>query len=77
VLEVTSLNPIYADHGDKINCGWQGIELALGMSAEDLSMPVDGDLKRLPRQRATVSNETGSELGQEFRGDSDNAFRQK
>jgi hypothetical protein len=36
-----------------------------------------GGLKRLPRQRATVSNETGSELGQEFRGDSDNAFRQK
>jgi hypothetical protein len=35
-----------------------------------------GGLKRLP-QRATVSNETGSELGQEFRGDSDNAFRQK
>src|ERR1700722_954086 len=41
------------------------------------SMPVDGDLKRLPRQRATVSNETGSELGQEFRGDSESAFRQR
>src|ERR1700675_3370742 len=41
------------------------------------SMPVDGELKRLPRQRATVSNETGSELGQEFRGDSDSAFRQR
>jgi len=41
------------------------------------SMPVNGVFKRLPRQGATVSNETGSELGQEFRGDSDSAFRQR
>jgi hypothetical protein len=27
--------------------------------------------------RAAVSNETGSELGQEFRGDSESAFRQR
>jgi hypothetical protein len=36
-----------------------------------------GNLKRLPRLCATVSNEIGSELGQELRGDSDNAFRQR
>jgi len=41
------------------------------------SMPVNGVFKRLPRQGATVSNETGSELGQEFRGDSDSVFRQR
>jgi len=36
-----------------------------------------GNLKRLPRQCATVSNEIGSELGPELRGDSDNATRQR
>lgn len=48
-------------------CQWTAVAAYLSMEY----------LKRLPRHGATISNETGSELGQEFRGDSDSAFRQR
>jgi hypothetical protein len=40
-------------------------------------MPVDGGSQAAATARATVNNETGSELGQEFRGDLDSVFRQR
>ena len=43
------------------------------------SMPVDGESQAAvtATRYRQFSNETGSELGQELRGDSDNAFRQR
>ena len=41
------------------------------------SLPADGESQAAATASATVSNGTGSELGQEFRGDSESAFRQR